>query len=1529
MLTTDAPEGADPTRKRGGAPDAIRPSSVEIRRLLDIRGIGRSWGSWLGYAAVLLFVVDGTAWAIPSPDVMVSLFASAAQVLALASVVFGKWFFDRRTRRTESARSFRLPFYASLGLCAVCSIGWFMYATSVRDDRVRRLQVNLNRDSRENGRTINDVSLKELPFSQQLKREDGITTQALSDIVSDEVKMPILDIRESEEFEMGRVAHTSHVRFPDLMAKPDEFLEKGKPALLLCFNGNRSSELCSFLQPLGFDVRFVIGGFEKWVAEERPLEGSEGRSADELRQVPDFPNKNELLDTPDVLALLEKRPDILFVDVRYPMEFEQLGHLPGAVNLTLRKMTTPEMEKAFSDLPKRPIIASCYDKRSSFFALILGLRLSRLGYEFLGRYTTPESFSLPAQDKPHIAAWKAAHAERSLVTIAAEPLKGSLSALQSALGSLALAIGALVLAMRAVLLPWTLKADRDRIVQQRIDPLLAAVKAEHAHDPESRSRATMQLLREHRIRPVVSLLGTFILLVLFTLFFSVVDQASRTSEESFLWIKSIGAPDSTRILPIIVGLLVAAMIAVTGKQLTRTRTIASAVAGAALCAIAWNLRAGVDLYLASNLALLIAQSLLVKRWLERSAEERRKARAIRRYAEVPVAPLSETHLALDCGNKAARLGRMMQARLPVPDGFVINTRSIDVWLKTRYWPVATRRAIDRAQSRLSSGPVAVRSSGINEDGADKSYAGVFESILKVKPDGLFEAIETVARSLSSLRAQAYSNRGNESGCIIVQRMVNAEYAGVLFTEHPGESGSALVELVAGLGDDLVSGRAEPLTLRLGRYTGRLLEEPSDVGANRKSSPIDLAPLFQLGRRVEELFGKPQDIEWAYADGEFFLLQARDITRLSRQGEDARALRERERRRLLEIARRSAPTIKRGAAIHRDAATILPGAASSKLIAAETKSLCEHDREELFIENELSELLPEPTPFSLAWMDRLWAHGGTTHRACRELGIPYDVSPDSPPYVVSAFGVLRVNQWEEKRRLSKGPGIVASFRLTRAGEEIERRFREGFLPAFLKEARLRDALDLDRLTLAELVDLFDEMRRKFVEENYLNAELVNVAADFYFKTAVRELEKRGLHPAEHLSHLPQTVVNEAMELLSAIGRGEAESAAFMRIFGHRAPQDYELGQPRYSENPELVATMAKRSAGAVKHVQEAPPAPKQRVLVHAIERARRYQALKEEAKHHVLRDLAFVRKLLLEIGRRLEVGDGIFSLTPDEVARIGEPSFRRREASDLIRARQEESEALAELHMPAVITLSQLESLDVERGSTVLLPPATGALSGTRVSGRNEITGRARVLRDSSEIDSFNRGEILVARFTDPTWMPVFPLAGGIITEVGGWLSHAAIQAREYDINAIVGARGALDAISTGDLVCLRADGSIERVSERRTETRIRIHAPVTVNREKESLQALLADVSVRGALLLVAGHTLEIGEDLELSSAPNATRLQATIIRNGIPGVYGLLFRDHVERARSEELRAIGEDLPDLIQERISTAPAAVQESSE
>ncbi len=1445
-----------------GARSLIRAarSSSALRRV----SVGAGW------CALILFGLDRSAWAIPSPDLVIGLFASTAQVLALGTIVFGRWFFGggRKSAAANAGNgnAYRIAFFASSGLFVATLAGWLLYAMKQDDLRSQRLQVNLERNSKEDGKKIVDVSLKELPFSEQLLRNDGLRTDELLGWIEAPDHRQVLDVRESEEYEMGRIAGAKHVRYPDLMKAPEDYLDKSKPVLLLCYNGNRSSELCNSLEPLGYDCHFMIGGYEKWIAEERELDMAGERSPDELRQIPAYPNSNVLLDTPDVMALLEKH-DVLFVDVRYPAEFEGLGHLPGAVNIPFRKLTTPELEAALRALPKKPVIVPCYDKRSSFFARTIGLRLTRLGYEFLGRYTVPEGFASPGKDKPHVAAWKAAHEDKSLLSVAAAPVKGALEKLEGSLGSLALAILAVVVALRVVVSPLSIKSDRDRILQNALAPKLAELKTKYAGDARGLSRATMRVLRENRIWPLFNLLGTTVQLVAFTVLFSAVDQASRTSTEPLWWMKNLSVPDAARVLPIAIAALLGLQLWISARAITKGRVILIALCAVGIFAITFGLRAGVNLYLVANLALLALQTVITKRAF---AADRRQKQAVPRIESASaVVPLRDAHRIDGCGNKAARLGALLEAGFPVPVGFVVRSAAIDRWHATGAWNADDRAAITRAHSALRAAKVAVRSSGANEDGCDKSYAGVFESILDVEATQLFDALERVARSLESRRVEAYASARRESGGIVVQAMVPADHAGVLFTEHPGRSGACAVELVAGLGEDLVAGRKEPLSLCFGRCTGRALDE--------RRAPIDLAPLLELGRKVEALFGKPQDIEWAHASGRFHLLQARDITRLAGSGEDAQSMREAERKRLLEL-------------VH--------GA---------------HADDVVYARNELSELLPQPTPYSLAFMDRLWAHGGSTDLACRELGVPYEVEPDSPPYAVSAFGALLVNRVEERRRMRRGPGVVASFRMSRAGEELERSYRDDFLPQHLRAARMRDALELARFSVADLVDLHRTVTHEFVTHNYVRAEIINVAADFYFKAAVRELEKRGLDPALHLAHMPSNVVQEAMDLLARVGRGEAEMEAFLALFGHRAPHDYELAEPRYAANVELALAMAARSAHVPPRKHHDVELPQQRVLALAVQRARRYQALKEEAKHHALRDLAFLHRLLVELGSRTHLGASIFQLTPDEVNQLDQPAFQR-EITRRVSAREEARAAFEDVSLPGELTLAALETLDLEHAHTAVIARGTAALKGMRISGSGDVTGVVRVLRHADEIEHFRRGEILVARFTDPTWMPVFPLARGLVTEVGGWLSHAAIQAREYGITGIVNVAGALDALQTGELVALRADGSIERIANRRVEPRVRSAAPVRLRRDELRIDGRLTDFSRRGASLSIASGKLEVGDDIALESDHLDVVLGARVVRNGTPGLYGLVFHAELEpRANALEHHAFALGAKDAI----------------
>jgi phosphohistidine swiveling domain-containing protein len=357
-----------------------------------------------------------------------------------------------------------------------------------------------------------------------------------------------------------------------------------------------------------------------------------------------------------------------------------------------------------------------------------------------------------------------------------------------------------------------------------------------------------------------------------------------------------------------------------------------------------------------------------------------------------------------------------------------------------------------------------------------------------------------------------------------------------------------------------------------------------------------------------------------------------------------------------------------------------------------------------------------------------------------------------------------------------------------------------------------------------------LREEFITATYVEAERINIAADFFVKTASEQLSRRGQSPAAVLADIPATVVHRAFAMLPEIAAGRTPAGEFLALFGHRASHDFEISAPRYREAPAHVERMARSTPRVVPPAREriataaataaastaATATPRQgRVLSLSLDRARRFQALKEAAKHEAMRELAVFRALTLEIARRTRLAERIFWLTPSEVAEL-RPECLRAGGVDaaldaVIEARIEAREACDSVDLPVRLTLADLEVMRLDDGPTLVRRDVVGQLGGKRVAGATEVIGRVRVVERVEDLESFVAGEVLVTRFTDPTWSTVFPIAGGLITEVGGWLSHAAIQAREYGLACIVDVAGAVGALETGDLVRLSLDGRVERI----------------------------------------------------------------------------------------------------------------------
>ncbi len=245
------------------------------------------------------------------------------------------------------------------------------------------------------------------------------------------------------------------------------------------------------------------------------------------------------------------------------------------------------------------------------------------------------------------------------------------------------------------------------------------------------------------------------------------------------------------------------------------------------------------------------------------------------------------------GGKAASLAKAMRAGLPVPDGFAIS------WEST-----GDAQAIVDAYVELNADRVAVRSSAVGEDSADASFAGQHATVLNVTSVvALLDAVQEIRESAYAEGVLEYRRKTGVAGepriAIVVQRMVDAEVAGVLFTRDPVTGANeCVIESAWGLGEAVVAGLVTPDRFRLSSAGKVIAREAgmkgiairyADGGGTREVrvhnldarrfslTGEQLAELHELGRRCEKFFGAPQDLEWAIAGGSVFLLQSRPIT----------------------------------------------------------------------------------------------------------------------------------------------------------------------------------------------------------------------------------------------------------------------------------------------------------------------------------------------------------------------------------------------------------------------------------------------------------------------------------------------------------------------------------------------------------------------------------------------------------------------------------------------------------------------------
>lgn len=808
---------------------------------------------------------------------------------------------------------------------------------------------------------------------------------------------------------------------------------------------------------------------------------------------------------------------------------------------------------------------------------------------------------------------------------------------------------------------------------------------------------------------------------------------------------------------------------------------------------------------------------------------------------LPFAELADSD-APRVGGKGLSLAKTAAAGLPVPPGFVVAT---DAYRQLHATGIDAEfaQALADAYANLGGGPVAVRSSATAEDGAEFSFAGQQETILGATGiDAVRAAVEKCWASLHTDRAVAYRKLKGipDDGlamAVVVQVLVPAAVAGVLFTRDPQDaSGNSLaVEASWGLGEAVVSGRVTPDRFRVDRASGRLLERHAGrktvrITAAGEEAVLDadveafclgdteLSLLAELGRKVEEFYGAPRDIEWAIADGKVFLLQARPITTATAADREA-----------------------------------VRNAVISGLHAKADP------RGTIWVRYNLSEVLPTPTPMTWAIVGRLLAADGGFGAMNRDLGANPDPSLGSDSAFDLVAGRPMANLSKLPRMQFRKPPIAypfAEFKAdpakaldpkpvlapTRDGalrgilrlpitvwelfkiqatprkliDGFDQRFVDDIAPPFAKAATEALARDFAKLDPPALVATVGE---------WTTATLVTFARDSLKPTVFADLSwsmlVQLLTPGLGAERARAAVGEIALGAkppadcdfaggVRAFAAGELDRATFLARFGHRGRNEMELSEPRWSEDPAAVDRLAAGGSTTEREtVDDAfPRIADEAKLSGSIRTAaakwaahlRTHLGLREAGKHHLLRGYAVIRKALVELDRRFSLNGGAFYLEPAELNEL----VAGKDFSGTIAERRKRRQAELSLELPPVLFSDDLEAV----GRPIPVPEGATTFAGIALSA-GVAESPALVLLEPSAAPP--EGDfILVCPSTDPAWVPLFAKAKGLVMETGGVLSHGAIVAREFGLPAVAGLPSATKQIRTGQT--LRVDGGRGTVS---------------------------------------------------------------------------------------------------------------------
>lgn len=765
----------------------------------------------------------------------------------------------------------------------------------------------------------------------------------------------------------------------------------------------------------------------------------------------------------------------------------------------------------------------------------------------------------------------------------------------------------------------------------------------------------------------------------------------------------------------------------------------------------------------------------------------------------------------DVGGKAKGLFELSRCGLPIAKGFVAVNIGSDIALQA----IADHYAL----SGLAA--VAVRSSATAEDGIDFSSAGQYATVLNVQgKSAVKDAVITCIQSLGDDNAKSYagyfSAAESDKMSVVVQEMIAADISGVCFTQHGEDTNTVHIEAVAGLGENLVSGKAAANTYHVPKQT---MQTKGDDLLNSKL----IAEIAKGACLASEKLGIPLDTEWAVSNGRLIWLQARPIT--VTEEVDAFEL-------------DSTCIGENDVLTTCNIGEMMPGAVTPLTMSTSMFAI-DHGVRRMIKEAGASKHIDDYPPESC------FPHvGGTMFINLNTMQVIADYvagTDDKNIEIVLCGRVLEDTPERKKVSVSTLKRVINATKYFRILLSKKKACR--------KIAKLADNFEMPQhqsaLAQFEAIDanmyknndafwyhyissghsgsmsaaLFFILTDNGITPDEANAAIAGVLEDIDGVESVDILRSLKCIAAQMIKENPDAAQLTAAEMAEYLRLSEDDSAYMLEHFigrhGHRAIREAEISskswhmddislcgylksiisadaiEQKKGRGQENIDKLLNRYKGGLKRAMKfIIVQARDGVVNREFTKSKCIKILDQFKMGYIwLADLMVSEKILPE--RNL-----VYFLKHDELGRLvrGETSLVKKAVARRRVFEQQKQLRFNEVNIgkpvPVEVDYSKLE------GSKVL--------TGTSIS-RGKVTGKARMIASVDDANQLEPGEIMVTAFTDIGWSPYYNTAGALITEVGSMLSHGAVVAREYALPLVSNIPYATKLIKTGDIVCVDAN----------------------------------------------------------------------------------------------------------------------------